>query len=163
MKGRSEKVIENKVSVSGGKKAAEIFRKARLGSEATAVEVGFFATAKYPDGLPVATVAAWNEFGTRRKSGRVGTPSRPFMRNAIANAEDGIVDIARRHIDPVDMKINRGTAQLIGAYVQGEIQREIVNLRKPGNADITKERKGKDNPLIDTGTMRTAVTFKVNT
>lgn len=157
-------MITSKVSVSGGQKAAEILRKARLGNEATAVEVGFFATAKYPDGLPVATVAAWNEFGTRRPNGRVGTPSRPFMRNAIANAEDGIVEIAKRHIDPVDMKINRGTAQLIGAYVQGEIQREIVNLRKPGNAPSTIEQKGgKANPLINTGTMRTAVTFKVNT
>lgn len=157
-------MIGTTVSVSGGQKAAEILRKAELGNEATAVEVGFFATAKYPDGLPVATVAAWNEFGTRRPNGRVGTPSRPFMRNAIANAEDGIVEIAKRHIDPVDMKINRGTAQLIGAYVQGEIQREIVNLRKPPNAEITIERKGgKANPLINTGTMRTAVTFKVNT
>lgn len=51
-------MIGTTVSVSGGEKAAEIFRKANLGREAVAVEVGFFATAKYPDGLPVATVEA---------------------------------------------------------------------------------------------------------
>ena len=130
----------------------------------SSVEIGFFATAKYPDGTPVAAVAAWNEFGTRRPNGRVGTPSRPFFRNAIANAEDGLVDIARRHIDPVILEISKEAAGLMGAYMQGEIQREIVNLRTPPNAPITIERKkGKDNPLIDTGTLRTAVTWKVNT
>lgn len=130
----------------------------------SSVEIGFFSTAKYPDGTPVAAVAAWNEFGTRRKNGNVGIPSRPFFRNAIKNAENGIVDIARRHIDPVLLEISKEAAGLMGAYMQGEIQQEIVNLRTPPNAPLTIERKGgKDNPLINTGTMRTAVTWKVNT
>jgi hypothetical protein len=38
-------------------------------------KVGWFPSAKYPDGTPVAQVAAWNEFGVH---------ARPFMRPTIA-------------------------------------------------------------------------------
>ena len=41
------------------------------------LEIGFFETARYPNGTFVAQVAYFNEFGT------LNIPMRPFFRNAI--------------------------------------------------------------------------------
>jgi hypothetical protein len=51
-------------------------------SKPATLRAGFLENATYPDGTPVATVAAANEFGTRR------IPARPFFRNMIAAKSD---------------------------------------------------------------------------
>ena len=78
-------------------------------------------------------------------------------------------------VDSDKMIIDHQTAGLIGVKAVSALQGEIVDLREPENAESTKERKnkkkrtnkfnakfGETNPLIDTGKMRTSVTFKVN-
>ena len=125
------------------------------------IAVGFFATSRYPDGTPVATVAAWNEFGTRKQDGSVHVPERPFMRQAVANAEKGVADIAAAGLGGRKLVMDRQTAELIGVYVQGQIQERIRDLKDPPNAPATIEAKGDDNPLIDNGDMRRSVTYEV--
>jgi hypothetical protein len=55
----------------------------------------------------------------------------------------------------------RRTLSRLGLMAQGHVQESIVNLDTPPNAASTIKAKGSSNPLIDTGEMRQAVTFKV--
>ena len=140
------------------------------------VDVGFFSSARYPDGTPVAAVAAWNEFGTRKKDGSVHIPERPFMRNANQQSRAKIAALIKDRADPLKLVLDRALAELAGQLVQGLYQSEIVSLKEPANAEITVKGgwmrsyhgkmiyikgKGSSNPLIDTGTMRTAVSYEV--
>ena len=58
-------MISSKVTQTGGRRIRKLLRTALKGGVGE-VEVGFFSTATYPNGTPVAAVAAWNEFGTER-------------------------------------------------------------------------------------------------
>lgn len=123
------------------------------------MSVGFFSTAKYPDGTPVAAVAAWNEFGTSR------IPERPFFRNAIVGADKELMPVLKKGIDPRDMALDHITAAKLGLVMQARVQRSITDLSSPPNAPSTTAPrplgKGSSNPLIDTGFMRQSTTYKV--
>ena len=144
--------------VTGGRKLKAFLRKARSAqTRSKSVAVGFFSTAKYPDGTPVAAVAAWNEFGTEQ-----GIPERPFLRNSVGDAEDVIMPVLKEGIDPKDMALDRITAGKVGEAMKSRIQREITQLREPPNAPSTLARKApKTNPLIDEGIMRAATSYEV--
>lgn len=144
--------------VRGGHKARSFLRRAQRASTPPTVDVGFFSHSKYEDGTPVAAVAAWNEFGTQR------IPERPFFRRAI-EAEKGpnsqLRQIVKQRVDPQTLAITNSIAGLLGAAMQGTIQKEITTLRQPPNAALTIRLKGSSNPLIDTEHMRNSVTWKV--
>ena len=76
-------------------------------------EVGFFQDSRYPDGTPVTNIAAWNEFGTSR-----GIPERPFFRLAIAGAEDELLALLKRELDPKTLAIDQQLADRVGVDSQ---------------------------------------------
>ncbi|MCK5607380.1 hypothetical protein KAR91_36185, partial [Candidatus Pacearchaeota archaeon] len=119
------------------------------------VETGVFAGAKYPDGTPVASVAAWNEFGT------VNIPERPAIRIAVRKMEKVIFAMIKKSVDPEKMVVDKRLGGLIGAKMQGAIQQSIVALSTPANAPGTIEAKKSSNPLIDTGLYLKSITNKV--
>ncbi len=136
------------------------------------IQVGFFKSATYDDvkRTPVASVAAWNEFGTSR------APSRPFFRNAIKTFKPKISPILKAHLDPKNPTLDRQTADMIGVLCTGEIQVSITKLNSPASAPSTIARKRKklggkktankkfagiETPLIDTGHMRQSASYKV--
>lgn len=110
------------------------------------VEVGFLEGATYPDGTPVAAVAAWNEFGTEN------SPARPFFRNMIAKESPSW---------PAKMagayKATGGNGQktlaLMGDDIEGALKQSINDLTAPPLAPSTIKRKGFSKPLIDTAHM----------
>ena len=131
-------------------KAMDFFKRPK-----PVVEVGF------PEGEVDGEVrerAIYNEFGTRT------IPERPFMRNALRQNGDKYQALIKR----ASPKILRGEttpeAELrkIGIVAQGDVQHEIEVLDTPPNAPSTIARKGSSNPLIETGVMRQAVTYKVS-
>ena len=149
----------------GGKKLQRLLREAGKGG-VSGVKVGFFSTARYEDGTPVAAVAAWNEFGTKT------IPERPFFRQAIAGMEDGIANIIKAGIATEKMVVDDRLAGRVGEYVAGQVQESITALKDPPNAPETVARKrkklhgkkgvgGGENPLIDTGFMHDSVTWQV--
>ena len=148
--------------VKGGKKLGAFLRKAKSAQGVKSVEVGFFASSKYPDGTPVTNVATWNEFGTETKGGKVRIPERPFFRQAINDAEDVLPAEAKKIIDPKTMVVDRQAAEKLGLVMQGLIQTSITRLDEPANAPSTIAQKGSSNPLLDTSFMRSQVSFKVN-
>lgn len=124
--------------------------------------------------------AIWNEFGTKgsgkpfktERGGGFGgpIPERPFLRNAMRDNRDaykgamkkaaaGIIRKAALGEDVVEAK--RDALRKLGVVAKGNIEDEIVSLSNPPNSPLTIELKGSDNPLIDTGMMKSSVSYKI--
>jgi hypothetical protein len=129
------------------------------------VKVGF------PKGAASASnieKAVWNEFGTRGGASGGGwggpIPERPFMRNSVRANRGKYRDALKTSA----AKILRGETGLsivmnkLGILAQGDIQSEITALSSPPNSPVTIARKGSSKPLIDTGAMRSSVSWKVD-
>lgn len=129
------------------------------------VKVGFPAGEA---GGSVIERAIYNEFGTQGGASGGGwggpVPERPFMRNSMrdnrSKYKSGMTTAAKG--------ILRGDTALrtvlskLGIMAQGDIQSEITSLSSPPNSPVTIELKGSSKPLIDSGEMRQAVTYKVD-
>ena len=146
--------------VIGGEKLRRFTREALAAKNVRSIEVGFFSTARYPDGTPVTNVAAWNEFGTK---GRFPSPERPFFRTAIQEAPDKLVRVMKIHVDSRKLVVDERIAGLLGQEMVNEIQYQITHGDWKDNAEWTIAAKGSSRPLIDTAFMRMSVTHKVNT
>lgn len=117
------------------------------------VEVGFLEDATYPDGTPVAAVAAWNEYGA---SG----PPRPFFRTMIATESPSW---------PAKMagayKATGGdgakTLALMGEDIDGALKQSINDFTTPPLAPSTIKAKGFDKPLIDHAVMVNSTGYRV--
>lgn len=123
------------------------------------VRVGFpkGSAGSYPDGTDVVDVALWNEFGTSR------IPERPFFRTAIDKNQKKYIkwgrDLARKVLEG---RVNVFRAMgLLGEEAKADIQMSITRWRTPANSEATIQMKGSSKPLIDTGQMRSSVTYKV--
>ena len=160
--------IKARVTTRGGKKIQKVLDDAAKKRKQPTVEVGFFSTARYSDtksGLNgggkrephyVATVAAWQEFGTNT------IPERPFFRQSIAIMEKDLPGVLRKLVDPTTMLVTERDAGLIGEYAKGVIQERIIDLDQPPNAARTIKAKGSSNPLIDEGVMLGSVSYRVD-
>ena len=117
------------------------------------LEIGFFETARYPNGTFVAQVARYNEFGT------LNIPMRPFFRNAINK------NIKKWYATLQNAITQNATPSkalsIVGELARADIIQSITDLRMPPNAESTIKQKKSTNPLIDTGLMRRSVTYKV--
>ncbi len=156
--------VSVKVQRRGGKKLQRLLREAGKGG-VSGVKVGFFSTARYQDGTPVAAVAAWNEFGTgphtiAPKEAKVlaftgsegqtvfaksvqhpGVPEWPFFRNALAEAERGVSNILAKGIETEKIVVDEQLAGRVGEYVQGKIRDSIIALNDPPNSPATIAQK----------------------
>ena len=150
------------VRVQGGQKLAAFFRTARNAQRFAikGIEVGFLSSAKYEDGTPVASVAAWNEFGTQRANGSTHIPERPFFRTSNKTMRRQVLAVLKGRVDPRTMAVDARTAGLVGQTAKREIQRNIRDGIWEPNAPSTIARKRSDTPLIDTGHMRRSVDYK---
>ncbi len=115
--------------------------------------------------LTNAQVAVFNEYGTAHFSGTIytnGTPARPFMRPAIAENLDEIVQMQEEGYSDVIRQMSTVKTELarIGTFAQREIQRKIRDVKTPPNEASTIKRKGSSDPLINTSEMRQAVSHE---
>jgi len=139
----------------GGKLRAALAELSKKVDRGAAVRAGFFEKATYPDGTPVAAVAAYNEFGTSR------IPARPFMRNTIAQHEGQWGERLGKALVATGYDTSRCLG-LAGESIALQIQDSIQQMRTPPNAPATIAQKGFDKPLIDTGQMYRSVTYEVD-
>jgi len=124
------------------------------------VDVGFFPQHTHPEAhVPVATVAAWQEWGT---NGLHPTPPRPFMRYSIENYSAEWAEIIRVSLKATNYDA-KATLTAVGQLVTMRIQGVIKTWSEPPNAPSTVAAKGFNNPLIETQYMVRHVTYKVNT
>ncbi|WP_440863086.1 hypothetical protein [Symbiopectobacterium purcellii] len=128
--------------------------------ESKQVTVGFIDGATYPDGTPVAMVAATNEYGRPENN----QPSRPFFRNAISDHEGEWQETIARGIRAgiaVDQAL-----EVVGVQIQGDVQASIATLMEPALSPATiaaRKMKGNDSskPLVDTKVMIGDVNYEV--
>lgn len=146
------------------------------------VDVGFFSKDQYPDGTYVATVAFWNEFGTK------SSPPRPFMRTAIEDHKKEWAKTLGSALSHTDGDIPK-SLEFAGMKMQADIQDSIIHGDFEKNSPLTnllKDRFPKGDytpedfltavrntesgetgpdgkPLVWTGKMLQSVTYQVET
>jgi len=121
------------------------------------VEVGFNEkSGSYGNGLSVAQVAMWNEYGTSRMC------SRPFMRKTMYRTDE----IRKIYLDVAKKMMTEGykvkdVYTEIGQKVRERMQYEMLYGTYIPLSPITIARKGHDQPLIDTGKMYDGIRYEV--
>lgn len=135
------------------------------------VRVGFLENATYPDGKPVAMIAAIQEFGAPRAN----IPPRPFFRNMIRakQSEWGLATaLALR-----DSGYNPANALArVGEGITGQLRQSIIDTNSPPLRESTIVAKGGTagmvynaadpstfpaKPLVHTGHMLNSVDYQV--
>lgn len=129
----------------------------------TEIEVGFWDDRYGPenDNLPVAQVAAYNNFGTSFN------PTRPFMDDTFEDIMyQAYMARAVKNIFISVLTNGRGAQRLLrelGERIKGMMQLTILEYAaNGGNSQKTIEKKGRDSPLIDTGLMLESVKFIIH-
>ncbi|BBU96709.1 hypothetical protein [Providencia rettgeri] len=131
------------------------------------LKVGFFEHSKYPDGTPIAYIAAIQELGYPAG----GIPPRSFFRPTMSDkkAEYGqLIFRVAKAAAAGNISVTDGLTQ-VGAKAAGDVKLAIKAVTTPALDDSTvkarvrRHSKGKstDKPLVDTGQMLQAVSFTV--
>lgn len=112
---------------------------------------------KAENGASYVDIATWNEYGTRR------IPSRPFIRISADTNRQVWAKIAQQCVnDVIDGDDPRDAAQVIGHHMVEDIRKVFGDISKlKANAPSTIAKKGRNEPLVDSGEMRRRVNFRV--
>lgn len=119
------------------------------------LRVGFLEGATYPDGTPVAMVAALLNFGI--SNGKAW----PFFTNMIAEKAPGWGGQLAALLEANDWDVEKSLA-LMGTGIAGQLRDAIVNMNEPALDPRTIARKGFDKPLVDTGHMLNSIDYEVS-
>lgn len=128
----------------GNKLQYKLTNIARVASGGKKVRVGILRGDNYPDGTPVATVAAVQEYGSPLH----GIPSRPFMRNTVA-AHSSEWPVTMGNLLKTNAYDARKTLNQMGQVVVKQLQETILEGDFVPLAPSTVERKGHATILID--------------
>lgn len=111
----------------------------------------------YDDAVTVLQVAMWNEFGTEH------IPERSFLRAWFDENESKCREAVKRMASSVlaGKYKPEQALQLVAQRFVGEIQKRMAQGVPPPNAASTIARKGSDKPLIDTGQLRSSISYVV--
>lgn len=127
--------------------------------QGVAVLVGVRGEETDDEGTSLALIASANEFGTR--DGHV--PERSFLRRTVAENQRDYEEMLAGAVDDYvedGIPLTRSLG-LIGAAAVGDVQDTMVAVDDPPNAPSTIARKGADNPLVDEGVLKAAITWKI--
>jgi len=156
---------------SGSRKLERILKNMQELQTQT-IKVGFFEDSTYEDGTPVAYVASIHEFGY--PAGNI--PSRSFMRTTAKEQSAEWADLAGQAVTAVaDGRLSAKTVgERLGGKAAGDVKKTISKIRTPPLKKSTIKarkrrlakggkttKKGITKPLVDTGVLLAAVTFKV--
>lgn len=119
--------------VTGGERSIAAIKALvdKLG-KASEVRVGFLENATYPDGTPVAMVAALNNFGAPG----AGIPPRPFFSNMIADKSPGWGEQFAAVLAASDNDADKAL-DLMGEGMAGQLREAIVHTNGPANSPVT--------------------------
>lgn len=120
------------------------------------VRVGFLEGATYPDGTPVALVAAVQNFGAPK----VGIPPRPFFSNMVKDETPRLGKVTAAALQATDYQAGEAL-KMIGEHVAGALRQSVVDTNSPPLKPATIARKGFSKPLVDTGHMLNSVDYEV--
>lgn len=111
---------------------------------------------KAENGASYVDIATWNEYGT----GRI--PSRPFIRIAADTNKAAWVKMAQQCVNNViDGDNPRDAAQVVGHRMVEDIRKVFGSSELKANAPSTIAKKGRNEPLVDSGEMQRRVNFRI--
>lgn len=146
-------------TIKGGDKLAQrLSEMVKRFGNARAVQVGFLSGSTYPDGKPVAMIAAIQEYGAPR----AGIPPRPYFRTMIRTKQKEWPPAIAALLKANDYDALR-TLQKTGEAIAGQLRQSIVDTNSPPLRPATIARKGFSKPLVDTGMMLGSVDYEVKT
>lgn len=132
------------------------------------IAVGLQEGSKTTKGGDLPLVGARNEYGSKGSGlpgseSETGTPARPFMKKTASSKkneafkilEDG-ADRILRHNAPINH-----TLHIIGKKYGGWIKKTITAWKIPPNSAKTIKIKGRNDPLVNKGRMRSSIIPKV--
>jgi len=96
------------------------------------VRVGFLEGATYPDGTPVAAVAALNNFGAPA----AGIPPRPFFTNMVAEQSPEWGERFAAVLASADYDAAKAL-ELMGEGISGQLRQSIIDTVGPANSEVT--------------------------
>lgn len=129
-------------TIRGGERLEARLREIaeKVGKPAT-LRVGFLEGARYPDGKPVAMIAAIHNYGKW-----------PFFSNMVAEKSPTWGDAIGANLVANNYDVEK-TLLLAGEGIEGQLKQAIVDTMAPPLSPATIKRKGFDKPLIDTSHM----------
>ena len=106
---------------------------------------------------------AYNGYPLKSSTTVIKIPERSFLRSGkdkhkakvVNKAKNMLPDVIQKNVS-IDVFVN-----MIGQEFAGHIQKELRDVKAPPNTQMTKERKGSSNPLIDTGRLLGAIKHEV--
>lgn len=111
---------------------------------------------KAENGASYVDIATWNEYGT----GRI--PSRPFIRIAADTNKAAWAKMAQQCVNNViDGDNPRDAAQVVGHRMVEDIRKVFGSSELKANAPSTIAKKGRNEPLVDSGEMQRRVNFRI--
>ena len=112
---------------------------------------------KAENGASYVDIATWNEYGTSR------IPSRPFIRISADTNKQVWTKLAQQCVNGViDGDSPRDAAQVVGHRMVEDIRKVFGDTSKlKANAPSTIAKKGRNEPLVDSGEMRRRVNFRI--
>ncbi len=144
----------------------------------THLEIGVFGE----DDSEMVMIASVHEFGVKIKvtdkmrgylhsigihlnpnTKTIKIPERSFIRAGYDQEKDNIIRESEKLLEKV-MKLELPVDVFfttLGEIIVGKIQKYLTDLRTPPLHPVTIARKGSSNPLIDTGRLRSSITFKI--
>ena len=125
------------------------------------------AVHEYGAEIPVTPkMRAWfaaNGYPLKKETTVIKIPERSWLRSGY----DENIDKIAKKIEEMVPHVIEGNVNpkifmdAIGMEFAGLIQKKMRDLKNPPNSSMTVERKGSDNPLIDTGRLVGAIRYEV--
>lgn len=143
--------------VSGGEQIVKYLKEMeRKLSKRKTMRVGFLEKARYPNGTPIALIAAIQDGGAPR----AGIPPRPFFRNMVANKQSTWSPILAQALKNSDFDIEKAF-KVLGEVMVGQLKSSIDETNSPPLKPATIKRKGFAKPLVDTGHMQSSADYDI--
>lgn len=90
---------------------------------------------------------------------KIKIPARPWLNPGVESAAPEIVQtIERKLAEGADLD---EVLEAVGVVAAGQVKVYMTELKTPPNAASTIKKKGSANPLIDSGALRSSVTYQV--
>lgn len=99
----------------------------------------------------------------KKETSQITIPERSYIRTTYDEKQEELYSLIKAYLPQViNLKMTPETFYgRIGAYLVGQIQKKLTDIREPANHPVTVERKGSSNPLIDSGHLRRSITWRV--
>lgn len=113
-------------------------------------------------GQRLVEIAWWNEFGTRTRDGKVKIPERPALRSTVIGHRYYRAEMIHALKEVLLGKSTTNKEfKLVGLVAETDIKEAYRVWSTPANAPSTQAEKGFNNPLIDTGSLRQAIAYRL--